>query len=330
MFFCLSGGSAASAFDDGVISHIEYPGWFHESPFFDLVDDLDNAASDGKKGLMVLFTTEGCSYCAMFIQKSLGDAEIAKTVQRNFTSIGMEIFDDAEMVDPKGTSLPIKQFAYQEAVQFAPSLLFYDISGKTILRLTGYQTPERFTKILDYLEDEYYLTLSLRDYLAQNRTENPAAQLLADPLFEKPPYVLDRSHFPATKPLLIIFEATDCPACGDFHKHVLSDLTVRQTLKQFEVVRLDAHDKKTPVLTPDGQRRTPYEWYMSTDLTQFPSLMFFDEKGNPVLHTDALVLKGRMMNSLNFVLERAYVKGWTYQRYARTKSLERIQQQKAK
>jgi thioredoxin-related protein len=240
----------------------------------------------------------------------------------------MEIFDDAEMVDPTGNSLPIKQFAYHEGVQFAPSLLFYDTSGKIILRSTGYQTPERFKKILNYLVDDHYLNQSLRDYLARDKTATSAARLLSDPLFVEPPYALDRSHFPATKPLLVIFEATDCSACGDFHKHVLSDQTVRETLSQFEVVRLDGNDKKTPVLTPDGQKSTPYDWYLSTDLSQFPALMFFDEKGNPVLSTDALILKGRMMNSLNFVLERAYLKGWTYQRFARTKSLERIQQQK--
>jgi hypothetical protein len=32
-----------------------------------------------------------------------------------------------------------------------------------------------------------------------------------------------------------------------------------------------------------------------------------------------------MMNSVNFVLEKAYKKGWTYQRFARSKAIERRQ-----
>jgi hypothetical protein len=31
-----------------------------------------------------------------------------------------------------------------------------------------------------------------------------------------------------------------------------------------------------------------------------------------------------MLNSLNFVLQRAYEKGWTYQRFARTSAIEKL------
>ena len=266
MVFCLFHGLAASAFDDSKISHIQYPDWFNDNPFLDLVEVRNHAVSHHKKGVMVLFTTEGCSYCDSFIRSSLGDAGIAKILQQNFVSIGLEIFDDAEMVDPTGISLPVKQYAYREGVQYAPSLLFYDTEGNSILRLTGYQTPERFKKILTYLQEDHYLTRSLRDYLASDKTDSTHTQMLSDPLFAEPPYVLVRSHFPATKPLLVIFETADCRACEDFHQQVLSDPSIRNALTHFEVVRLDGNDKQTPVLTPDGKRSTPYAWYRSTDL----------------------------------------------------------------
>jgi len=54
-----------------------------------------------------------------------------------------------------------------------------------------------------------------------------------------------------------------------------------------------------------------------------PALLFFDENGNGVLKTDALGLRQRMMHSLLCVVERAYEKGWTYQRLARSKGIER-------
>ena len=72
-----------------------------------------------------------------------------------------------------------------------------------------------------------------------------------------------------------------------------------------------------------GKRVTPAGWYQETGFTRLPALLFFDEKGNRVLETDALVKRKRMMNSLNYVLERAYEKDWTYQRFARSKAIER-------
>lgn len=64
-------------------------------------------------------------------------------------------------------------------------------------------------------------------------------------------------------------------------------------------------------------------WFKKTNFSRLPALMFFDEKGNNVLETDTLVLGQRMMNSLNFVIEKAYKKDWSYQQFARAKGIER-------
>jgi len=100
---------------------------------------------------------------------------------------------------------------------------------------------------------------------------------------------------------------------------------VRGVLKKFEIVRLDTTDDKTIILAPDGSRFTPKSWFNQVAFTRVPALLFFDEKGNEVLKTDALVLRQRMMNSLYYVLERAYEKDWTYQQFARSKAIERYQ-----
>jgi thioredoxin-related protein len=128
---------------------------------------------------------------------------------------------------------------------------------------------------------------------------------------------------------MVIFEKRQCSDCTVFHQSVLSDADVRDTLAKFEVARFDIADTKTPVLSPSGQKIKPAQWYEKTGFTRVPAFLFFDEKGNEVLRTDALVLNQRLMNSLNFVLERAYEKGWTYQRFARTKGAERRRQQQA-
>lgn len=327
MFFILAITPCARAFDDGVVKHISYPDWFNAG-FLDLRDDLDTAIAEGRLGLMVLFTTEGCSYCDLFIRRSLGDPGLAARVQANYAAIGLEIFDDAEMTSPGGTPMPVKQFAREEGVEFSPTLAFYGKGGERLLKVTGYQSPERFAMILDYLEGEGLREEPLRDYLRRRApppSDSVRAALKDDPLFASPPYQLDRSRIPAERALVVIFERAGCVECAEFHAQVLALEEVRAELNRFEVVRLDSVDDATPVITPEGRKTTPARWFADTAFTREPGLLFFDERGRQVLATDALVARQRLLNALGFVSERAYERGWTYQRYARTKGIERQQ-----
>ena len=319
--------SRAGDFRDAEVIHIDYPSWFHNDPFIDMADATAKAKKAGKNGLMVLFTTEGCSYCAAFIKQSLGNPEVAKRVQKHFISVGLEIFDDTEMTAPGGEHMAVKSFASKEGAGFAPTLLFFDANGKRTLGVVGYQSTERFTRILDYLVSGDYKTESLASYFARQTSKgakSASSDLLKDdPLFIKPPYALDRSRFPASQPMMLLFEEPGCSECTDFHNNVLALDEVRNALKRFEVVRLNTGDNTTPVIAPDGKRTTAKAWFGQTGFTRVPALLFFDEKGNEVLRTDALVKQQRMMNSLNYVLERAFEKNWTYQRFARSKAIER-------
>ncbi|UHD17473.1 thioredoxin family protein [Thiocapsa bogorovii] len=323
----LSAGSAAD-FEDRVLSHIDYPDWFEDS-FLDLREDLAEAQAEGKRGLMVLFTTEGCSYCAEFIRRTLEDDAIAETVRSGFDAVGLEIFSDAEMIAPDGTELRVKDFAEREGAGFAPTLLFFGEGGELLYRGVGYHDSERFSKLLDYLMGGRYRQESFRDYLALQATSSePAAapyRMATDPLFSAPPFALDRSRIPAQRPLLVIFETDGCADCASFHTDVLTLPEVRKLMADFEVVRLDARDTETPVIGPDGTRTTSADWYAVTGMSRLPALLFFDENGREVLRTDALVLSQRMTNALMYTLERAYEKQWTYQRFARSKALERMQ-----
>jgi thioredoxin-related protein len=318
--------AAEADFDDGAIQQIHYPEWFKQS-FLDLADDAAMAADAGKQGLFVFFSTQGCSYCHLFIQKSLGDPAIAERLRAHFDAIGLEIFADDELTDFAGEGKPVKAFAVDEGVQFAPTIMFYDTAGTPLVKLTGYYEPERFRRVLDYLIDGHHQRMSLREYLAgaaADKSPTTAWSMPADPLFEPPPHALARDQMPAERPLLVLFEGTDCARCPRFHDEVLGDEDIRQKLAGFDIVRLDAADGQTPVLTPAGARTNPRDWYTELGFSALPALAFFADDGRQVLATDALVLASRMHNSIGFVTERAYDKGWNYQRYARSQALARV------
>lgn len=315
--------SLGAAFDDSRVLHIDYPAWFEETPFLDLSRVTADARAAGKRGLMVLFTTEGCSYCAEFIRRSLGDPGITARVRERFLVVGLEIFDDAEMIDPRGREMRVKAFADAQGAEYSPTLVFFDSRGEPILRVVGYRSPERFRRILARVSGEGGGSPPGPERAGAETAGTEVVGLREDPLFAQPPYALDRSRFAAERPLLVIFEGAGCDACTSFHEDVLAVPEVRGLLAGLEVVRLDAADATTPVLAPDGSRTDPAAWFRALGLSDLPALVFFDERGEQVLETDALVLRQRMMNSLGFVLERAYEKGWTYQRFARSKGLER-------
>ncbi len=318
---------ANEPFNDGALMTLSYPDWFKES-FLVLPEDAADAAADGKQGLFLFFTTQGCSYCHRFIQEVLRDPALSSRLREHFDSIGLEIFSDAEITAFDGEELRVKAFALNQGVEFAPTLLFVDSAGDPLLRLTGYYGPERFSQALDFVTTDRGEDLSWRDYLAAQREDGneTARPLRDDPLFVQPPYALDRTRMASDRPLLVLFEAAGCERCERFHDQVLSDAPTRERLAGFDVVRLDISDSKTPVMTPDGQSTTPSDWYRALAFTELPALVFFSETGEPVLETDGLVLKSRMGNAIGFVTDRAYEQGWSYQRYARTEALKKLNQ----
>jgi thioredoxin-related protein len=325
LYSCVGSVAAAdeATFDDGEIHRIIYPDWFKDS-FWNLADDAEEARAAGKLGLFVFYSTEGCSYCHLFIEKALGNPEIAERLRTHFDSIGLEIFSDAELTDFEGRQTRVKTFATEQGVEFAPTLLFFDTDGERLLRLTGYYDPDTFDRVLDYVIDGHAGQVGLREFLAQApQTAAAEGALRADPLFAAPPYALDRSRFAAERPLLVLFEAAACPGCERFHREVLGDAGTRKRLAAFDIVRLDAADGETPVQAPDGSRTVPKRWFEDLNLGRVPALAFFNESGRLVLASDALLLKNRMNNSIGFVLERAYEQGWNYQRYARSQGIKK-------
>jgi len=318
---------SAKDFDDSEFQNITYPDWFIDNTFKDLSDDLEMAIADGKKGLMVMFTTQGCSYCKMFLKASLGNPRIARAVQRNFDTVGLEIFDDVEMTHPDGTPTRVKHFAVNEGAAIAPTLLFFGPDGKRFLKLVGYKSPDHFENIISFIEHRKPAE-KFRDYLKRKAIEPVAKaeyQLKSDPLFLQPPLKLETAQ---DKPLLVLFEANNCLECSNFHKDVLSLPEIRQQLEKFNVARLDARDSSILVTMPSGEKITPQQWYKNTDLIQLPALVFYGDQGEFVTQTDSITRRQRMLNLMGLVFDKKYKEGWNYQRYARNKAIERSLQKK--
>ena len=309
------------------LKHKDYPDWFMDTDLLDLSEAVAEAGEKGKKGIFVFVGTEGCVYCYKFNASSLKNPEIAALVQQNFDTVGLEMFDDIEIVDPKGKPVSTKHFVKEAGSNFTPTIIFYDTNGDQVFKRSGYQSPERFRKILDYVSQHINKKKTFKAYLEEKKqsVQTQSLPLMLNAHFQEPPFTLNRSRIVASKPMFILFEKSNCRKCVDFHKQVLALDEVDVTLKKFDVVRLDMTDKHTQLISPNGKKLTPEQWYHQEGFDQLPALMFVDPNGNTSIKTDALVRRSRIMNLLNYMLHKAYEKDWTYQRFARSQSIKRNQ-----
>lgn len=319
---------AGEDFAEDVFADVRFPDWFKPS-FLDLQEDLEEALDSGKQGLLIFISTRRCSYCKAFIENSLNRPKIRSRLQTGFDVVGLELFDDSEMTGPEGRSYRVKEFAAANKAAYTPTLIFYGARGRQLLKIVGYYPPDKFRRVLDYLDNNSYLHESLRSYLA--RTDIPVAAPVTKVspdfrLFSRPPYMLDRRAVRAQRPLLVLFERAGCPGCQRFHEKVLGEPSVRRLLKAYQAVHLDASDHVTRVVTPDGKRVSPAQWYEQLGLAYSPAMVFFDDTGKEVLRLDSETRRYRMEGSLQLVLEKGDQQDAQLQRWRRDKALELFRQ----
>lgn len=308
----------------------EHPDWFKAS-FYNLPEDLDDTLSSGKRGLIVYFGQKHCAYCQALIQDNLSKGDLVHYLRAHFDVVGLNTHSIEKITGMDGKAMPINAFAIAQKAQLTPTLLFYVKGRKLALKLVGYHPPYKMRAALEYVADGHYKTRSFGEYLEQadppplfaDETLNP------DPLFSPPPYAFDRSRFPASKPLLVIFEQPRCHACDVLHTQPLQNPLVRKRLQAFEVVQLNVWDDATPVLTPDGGRMTPRQWARQLGLFYAPTLVLFDERGKEVFRVDSVVQFFRLANVLRYVADKAYLKYPLFQLWNRDHAGEEVGLQRA-
>jgi len=214
-------------------AHLKYPAWFKKS-FLDLREDLNEAREQGKRGIIVFFSQTNCNHCQAFISTTLDDAAVKQRVQKSYDIVGLDIFSDLELADIDGSTSTIRDFAEKQKARLTPTLLFYSVENKRLLRILGFYPPEKFNRVLDYLEGGHFQRVSLRDYLRTTSSSNKQKQKQQDlnydyALFAKPPHQLQRNK--SKRPLMVLFETPNCNPCERFHKRVLANKEVQGSLQ---------------------------------------------------------------------------------------------------
>ena len=288
-----------------------YPSWFKDS-FLDLKEDVTEAKNSGKR-VMVFFHQDGCPYCNALVERNLSQKHIEEKVRKNFDVIAMNMWGDRDITYFNGEHYIEKTFAAAMKVQFTPTLIFYDEDGKVALRLNGYRSPERFIVDLDYVANHKEKDTPYLDYVKANYTPSKSTkELHNEDFFKQPPYDLARKA--GSRPVAVFFEQKDCPNCDTLHEQVLPDAATRKIIQQFDVVQLDMWSN-TEVVTPRGEKTTAREWAKKLDIKYAPSIVLFNEKGEEVIRSEAFFKVFHTQGIFAYVLEGAYKKEPSFQRY---------------
>lgn len=294
----------------------EYPSWFKES-FLDLREDIREAEKADKR-VMLMFTQDNCPYCNLLVERNLAQRGIEETLKKKFDVIAINMWGDREVAGLDVKTYTEKTFAAALKVQFTPTLMFFDESGNTILRLNGYVPPARMQAALDWVSGRHEKKQEFRDFVAAREIPAKATgELLGEPFFRKTTDLSRKGK--GAKPLAVFFEQKDCPDCEVLHRRVLVDPELRAELAKFDSVQLDMWSNEI-VTTPEGKRLPVREWARQLGVNYAPGIVIFDAAGIETIRWESSFRVFHTTGMLTYTSSGEYQKEPSFQRYLSAKA----------
>ncbi|MFT4650400.1 MAG: thioredoxin-related protein [Polaribacter sp.] len=288
----------------------EIPHWFKDS-FLEFEDDIAEATDENKR-VMLYFHQDGCPYCARLVDENFGDPVIEAYIKKHFDGITLNIVGDREVISIAGQSFTEKTFSAALNVQYTPTLIFLNESGKVALRLNGYYPPDEFRAALNYVAEKHELKYNFSSYIAQN--SKPVNNDLIPEDFYNHSSQLSGLIGQDKPPLAVYFESGSCDECSTLHERILTDKTTRDLVTSMTNVQFDIHSNKT-ITTPDGRQTTVAKWAQQLNIGYTPSVVFFNAKGAEVMRIDAFLKTFHFQSVYDYVLTKAYITQPRFQRF---------------
>lgn len=295
----LGSGSVVAAVTPGKVvggKMSEHPGWFKES-FLDIAEDVGEAA-ESNKHVILFMHLNGCPYCFKMAEENFKHAPYTDFIKENFDVIAINIKGDREVALNEETSLTEKALAARLKVMYTPTIVFLNPQNKTVARVNGYRSVPDFKLVLDYVQQKAYLKTSLSRYVDARKK---AVYSFRDHPQLKP--VSDLKSV-ANKPLAVIFEDKGCLDCDALHDGHLQRPEVREVLKNYTFVRLDALSEE-PIVDVEGNQTTPRAYAEKLGLVYRPGIVLFD-KGREVMRINSNLYSYHFEEILRYVGERHY------------------------
>ncbi len=310
-----SAEAAAPGALDAALSNPGYedkPAWF-KSSFLDIRDDVADAADQDKR-VILYFYQDGCPYCAKLLHENFADRAISEQTQTSFDVIAINMWGDREVTDFNGDAVTEKTFAGSLKVQFTPTLLFLDESGRVLLRVNGYFAPHKFKVALDYVAGRHEGEGGFSAFYSRAAPQAASGTLHREGDTLPWPLRLADNRNTSGRHLLVLFEQRECGDCDELHRDILRRREVGLALSNLDVGQVDMFSADT-LQAPDGREMAARDWARELRVQYAPTLVFFDPAGEEVFRTEAYLKSFHIHGAIDYVVTGAYRTQPSFQRF---------------
>ena len=152
--------------DDGIYTQP----WFNHTSFLVLSEDLEEAASEGKR-FAILWEQKGCPYCRELHRVNFAKPAIRDYIKDNFQVLQLNLWGSKMVTDFDGEELEERDLAKKWRVLFTPTIVFtapkLDEAGANaeVVRMPGYFKPFHFISMFEYVKAEAYQEQDFQRFL---------------------------------------------------------------------------------------------------------------------------------------------------------------------
>jgi thioredoxin-related protein len=138
---------------------------FFDPNIGDLKADLVDARKAGKKAILLVFEQEGCPGCLYMHRNILNRPDVQQFYHQHFYNFTIDIHSAVPLKDFAGRNFTEQGYARALGVKGTPTLAFYDLDGKEIVRLLGViNEPAEFLLLGEFVASGAYKTRKFAEY----------------------------------------------------------------------------------------------------------------------------------------------------------------------
>jgi thioredoxin-related protein len=150
--------------------------YFFNQSFNNLQEELEIALEEKKTAIFIMFSDKDCPWCLKMKSTIMNRVDVQNYYREHFRNLTIDIRGDTLMTDFDGNEVSEKDFAFkQHRVRATPVFIFFDTSGKAIMRLTGIvRDSKEFIWLGEFVVSGEYLKTNFTKY-KRNREEQEKA-----------------------------------------------------------------------------------------------------------------------------------------------------------
>ena len=131
--------------------------------------DLRRKAGD--KPLLVLFEQKECPVCDEMHAEAFQRNE-SRELLASFDVAVVDIWDKSSLTAPSGKRLPAREWAREQHIQYAPSMVFFDAGGDEVFRTEAYLRPFHLQSAMAYVASGAYKSQPEFQRFVQERADH--------------------------------------------------------------------------------------------------------------------------------------------------------------